>query len=195
MYCWPLESVESRSCCNSIGTHVFKQDPVTNLQLWHVTTLNNTIQAITRWSPYAAGVAAVIWFRPLKRRVSLVWQLKQLPEVMSWLMHAEHSASSLRGGRTDPRSFCTLGSELSSTARLPSLMSGSEHETAMRRDLPTAKLPTCNTCEMLYLLQNWFNMCMIIQDAIERSIDTIIHVIHECFVIHIIFIWKKQRHQ
>lgn len=125
MYCWPLESIESRSCCNSIGTHVFKQDPVTNLQLWHVTTLNNTIQAITRWSPYAAGVAAVIWFRPLKRRVSLVWQLKQLPEVMSWLMHAEHSASSLRGGRTDPRSFCTLGSELSSTARLPSLMSDS----------------------------------------------------------------------
>lgn len=61
MYVGSLEAIKSGGSCNSVGTHVLKDQPVTHLQVWQVTLLNNAIKAITCWTPDTARVPDLIW--------------------------------------------------------------------------------------------------------------------------------------
>lgn len=56
-----LEAVEGGRGSHSVGTHVFEDQPITDLQVRQVTLLNNAIKAITSWAPDTAGVHGLIW--------------------------------------------------------------------------------------------------------------------------------------
>lgn len=56
-----LEAVEGGGGSHRVGTHVLKDQPVTDLKVRQVTLLNNAIKAITCWAPDTAGVHDLIW--------------------------------------------------------------------------------------------------------------------------------------
>lgn len=76
MHVRSLEAIKGGGGGHSVGTHVFKDQPVTHLQVRQVALLNDAIKAITCWTPDTARVPDLIW----------LWLLLVLREVGA---HAE----------------------------------------------------------------------------------------------------------
>ena len=58
---WLLEAIEGRGRSHSVGPHILKQQPLSHLHIRQSAHLSDAIQAVTGWSPDAAGVHTLIW--------------------------------------------------------------------------------------------------------------------------------------
>lgn len=56
-----LEAIKGGRCCHSVSPHVLKDQPITNLQIWQTTQLNDAVEAIARWSPDTTRIPDLLW--------------------------------------------------------------------------------------------------------------------------------------
>lgn len=82
MKVWSLEAIERRGCSHSVGTHVVKYQPVTDLQVWQIALLYNAVQSITGGAPDTAWVHRFVWLWLL----SMTWDHRNTLEPLSFLL-------------------------------------------------------------------------------------------------------------